>query len=136
MTYEVKLPYCDPRTYDDAYDATEAIVTDSNYIDNLDVNIDESLDEAYGMIEICGREYYASRILYELNEDEYDEYAQQEREERANDDQDWVAEQIQRLSEGEETSFGYGITVKAIEDPEDEDDEQGDEDLHCVLDFE
>lgn len=110
--------------FDNAADAASAIVSNDSYIENLDVDVDEALDECYGRIEINGDTYWASRILRELNEDSYYEFRSAEQNSVAENNQDYVEDTLDRMDNGDEESFEGGIVVTCIEeDDEDEDDE-------------
>ena len=123
LKWEVKFRYGEPQIFDDSNSAACAITENEEYIGDLDVDVDESLDECYGRIQICGTDYWASQILKELNETQYYEYLDDERRSRAENDRDWVEEQLDKMDDGDEERFEGGIRVTCFEDDEDEDDE-------------
>ena len=79
---------------------------------------DEMLDECYEPINICGCEYSPSVALYRVDEvayrcgrnDYYDSLASD------------IADEIDRLDDGDEIEF-YGYIVTATDDDENDDDE-------------
>lgn len=134
MRYEVQFRGEEPQIFDDENSAACAIIENEDYIDDRDVDIDEYLDDSYGRIEIAGHTFYASRILYEMAEDTYYEIRDEEKRNEAENDCDWIADQLYRMSEGEVERFDGGIRVTCIGDDEDEDDE-GDDEIMSILDI-
>lgn len=126
LEYEVRRRYQQPQMFSDEYDAADEIIADEYYIEDQEVDVDESIDDCYGRIEICGTEYWASRILKELDENVYYEYLEDERRNYAENNRDYVAEQIRALDAGEEYNCDGGITVTAIEVLDEDDDEEDD----------
>lgn len=126
LEYEVRRRYQQPQMFSDEYDAADEIIEDEYYIEEQEVDVDESIDECYGKIEICGTEYWASQILKELDENAYYEYLDDERRNYAENNRDYVAEQIRALDAGEEYNCEGDITVTAIEVPDEDDDEEED----------
>ena len=124
LQYEVKTRYGPAEVFDDADNAAEYITSNEEYIDELEVDVDESLNENYGSIEIRGRNYSASEILYGLNEDDYSDAHREEQEYCAENNADWVSDQIGRMCEGEDLRFEGGIVVTCIGIPDDDDDEE------------
>ena len=100
-----------------------AITEDDNYIDNQDVDVDEYLDECYGSLEIGGTTFYASRIVKELDEDMYWEFYRDEQRNAAENSIDYVEGELERMSPDEVINFEGGVTVRCIDDEEDEDEE-------------
>ena len=126
IEYEVRRRYQQPQMFSDEYDAADEIIADEYYIEDQEVDVDESIDECYGRIEICGTEYWASRILRELDENVYEEYLDDERRNYAENNRDYVAAQIRLLDAGEEYNCEGGITVTAIEVLDEDDEEEDD----------
>ena len=124
LEYEVRRRYQQPQMFSDEYDAADVIIEDEYYIENQEVDVDEYIDECYGKIEIYGTEYWASQILKELDENVYYEYLDDERRNYARNNRDYVAEQIRLLDAGEEFNCEGGITVTAVEFPDEDDDEE------------
>ena len=114
LQWEVKPRYGPVEVFGDARDAAEHITSNEQYIDELEVNIDENLNDEYGSIEIRGHEFTASEILYSMNQDDYYTAMQEDREFTAQNNVDSVAEQIGEMNDGEELSFEGGFTVTCI----------------------
>ena len=125
LQWEVKARYGPPETFDDANEAAEHITSNEEYIDELEVDIDESLDESYGSIEIRGQDFSASQILYALNEDSYYDAQREEREYCAEGNADWIADQLGGMDDGEELHFEGGITVTCFGVRDEDDDDDG-----------
>ena len=124
LQYEVRTRYGSPEIFDDASDAAEYITSNDEYIDELEVDVDEYIDESWGHIEINGRDYEASRILYALNEEDYYDLQNEEKRSCAEGNTDWICEQIREMDEGDERNYYGGITVTCIAIHDEEDDEE------------
>ena len=138
LQYEVRTRYGSPEIFDDAWDAASYITENDEYIDELEVDVDEYIDEAYGHIEINGTDYCASRILYHLDEEAYYDLQREEKRSYAENNTDWVADQIRCMDEGDEKSFDGGITVTciAVMDEEDEkEDSSFDEEFGSIFEY-
>lgn len=124
LQYEITQRWSPTQVFDDASDAAANITSNEDYINEMDVSeyVDENLDSEYGSIEICGHTFYASSILYNMNEDVYNDYCEESRRDYAEGNMDYVAETIENLDPGETVTFEGGITVTCIE-VLDEDDE-------------
>ena len=135
LKYEVRFRYGEPQLFEDSNAAACAITGNDEYIDGLEVDVDEAIDDSYGRIEICGETYWASRILRELDEYQYDQYCAEERRNCAENNVDYVEEMLDRMDDGDEESFEGGITVTCFEDDEDEDTEESDDGFMEILDY-
>lgn len=127
LKFEVKFRYGDPQVFDDANSAACAITENEEYIDDLEVDIDDYIDESYGHIEISGQDFWASRILYELNQDLYYEIQSDERRNTAENNLDYVEDTLDRMDDGDEESFEGGIRVTCFDDGADEDEDNDDD---------
>ena len=125
LQWEVKTRYGPAETFDDASEAAEHITSNDEYIEEIEADVDGFLDESYGHIEINGEDYWASNILYNMDEDAYYEIKREVQRDYADGNTDWVAEQLESMEDGETKSFEGGITVACIGVP-DEDDEEDD----------
>ena len=125
LQWEVRTRYGPAETFDDARDAAEHITSNDEYINELEVDVDEYIDESYGRIEINGVDYWASSILYHMSEETYYDIQREYKEDCAEGNIDWVADQLESMEDGETRSFEGGITVVCIGVP-DEDDEEDD----------
>ena len=96
------------------------IVNDEDYISEYDVDIDEELNEAYGSIDICGNNYSAAAILYNMSEDEYYAFADERRRELAAESKNEIYGRIEQMEPGESERFDGGITVTYIADESDD----------------
>lgn len=123
LQYEVRQRNGPTDVYNDPDDVADRITTDEDYIHNLEVDVDESLDEGYGYLEIRGRQYYASAILRALDEDEYTDAIDDEQRYCAESNEEYVSDQVGRMREGETLYFEGGFTVLCIGIPDDEDDD-------------
>lgn len=132
MKIEVSAPYSSTEVFEDEYDAARYITELDTYIDNMEVDIDDNIDESYGRIEIAGIDFWASRILRELDETAYDEIYEEEKRNCAENDADWLAGEIRQMSDGDERDFN-GVTVRCYE--EDEEEDEVDEDQKIDSDF-
>jgi hypothetical protein len=127
LKFEVRFRYGEPQIFADANSAACAITENEDYIDDIEVDIDDYLDESYGHIEICGEDFWASKILYELYQDRYYEIQNDERRNTAENNLDWVEDTLDRMDDGDEESFEGGIRVICFDDGEDEDEDDEDE---------
>ena len=121
--YIVKTRYDAPKEFDDSSDAATYITEDENYIDELEVDVDEFIDEAYGHIDIGGSEYWASQILKNLDEYVYNEMEQEEKRNCAEGNTDYVSERLDAMCDGDEEWFEGGVKVTSIDQDEDDDNE-------------
>lgn len=112
-----------PVDYDDAREAAEAITEDDSYVDYMEPDINESLDECYGRIEICGQDFWASNILKELDEDAYNDYYREEQVSCAQGDIDYVEDTLEGMSDGDEEHFAGGDIRVIYREGEEEEDE-------------
>ena len=116
LQYEVTKRYSHTCTvYESTSDVADDISSDDNYISELEVDADEAIDERYGSIEIAGETFYASRIALALAEDRYYDMVREEQEFVAENDRDWVEEQIGNMKAGDQRSFNGGILVVCVE---------------------
>lgn len=139
MTYEVTFPGHRTEVFNDEWDAASSISGSDDYIDGLEIDADENIDECYGRIEIAGQTFWASAILRELNEDLYYQCEREYRENYAENEQEWIAQEIRDLCDGGTAYFDGGITVLATEDEESEntdDKEEEEESTNLAEDLE
>ena len=121
--WEVRPRYGEPQVFDDTDNAATFITENEEYIDELEVDVDEYIDDCYGSIEICGERYYASRILYNLDEYRYEEVREEEKRNCAENNAEYVSDELSVMDDGDEKSFEGGISVVCFctyEDGEDE----------------
>lgn len=123
LQWEVKTRYGPAEVFDDSGEAAEHITSNEEYIEELEVDVDEYIDESWGHIEINGQEFWASRILYNLSEDSYYDIQREEKESCADGNTDWIAEQLESMEDGEEKAYEGGIRVTCIATHDDDDDE-------------
>ena len=138
LQYEVRTRYGSPETFEDAWDAASHITDNEEYIDELEVDVDEYIDEAYGHIEINGTDYWASRILYNLDEEAYYDLQREEKRSSAENNTDCIADQIRSMDEGDELNYDGGITVTciAVMDEEDEEEDSSfDEEFGSIFEY-
>ena len=113
-----------PKCFDDSSQAACEIVQNEDYINGLEVDIDQTIDGCYGHIEINGTDYWASNILKELDEDAYDSYLSSERGYVAEANQDYVCDTLDRMDDGDEESFEGGICVRCFEESDEDDSDE------------
>ena len=72
MKYEVHFAYRDPQVFDDASDAASAIVSDEDYISEMDYCESDVFDYD-GKVDVLGVDYWPSDIIKAIDEDRYNE---------------------------------------------------------------
>ena len=137
MKYEVHFAYRDPQVFDDASDAASAIVTNDEYISDMDYSEDDVFDYD-GRVDVLDVEYWPSEIIKSVDEDRYWEMVDDHKHYLAENSQDDVENELEDMSEGEETRFAGGISVLCLGDEEDDDEYSEvelNEDLVQILDY-
>lgn len=123
LHYEVRSRYGQAQSFDDACDAARAVCGNESYIEALEVDVDEYINESYDSVEMFGHTFYPAEIIRELDYDEYTSCEQSLKESEAESNIDWVEELIESLDDGEEKRFEGGITVRCLAVFDDEDTE-------------
>ena len=135
MKYEVHFAYRDPQVFDDASDAASAIVSDEDYISEMDYCESDVFDYD-GKVDVLGVDYWPSDIIKAIDEDRYNEMIESEKQYIAENSQDDVESELENMSADEETRFSGNIRVICLGDEEDEYSEvELNEDLVQILDY-
>lgn len=135
MKYEVHFAYRDPQVFDDASDAASAIVSDEDYISEMDYDESDVFDYD-GRVDVLGVDYWPSEIIRAVDEDRYNEMIESEKQCIAENSQDDVESELENMSADEETRFPGNIRVVCLSDEEDEYSEvELNEDLVQILDY-
>ena len=135
MKYEVHFAYRDPQVFDDASDAASAIVSDEDYISEMDYDESDVFDYD-GRVDVLGVDYWPSEIIRAVDEDRYNEMIESEKQCIAENSQDDVKSELENMSADEETRFPGNIRVVCLSDEEDEYSEvELNEDLVQILDY-
>lgn len=135
MKYEVHFAYRDPQVFDDASDAAYAIVSDEDYISEMDYDESDVFDYD-GRVDVLGVDYWPSEIIRAVDEDRYNEMIESEKQCIAENSQDDVESELENMSADEETRFPGNIRVVCLSDEEDEYSEvELNEDLVQILDY-
>lgn len=135
MKYEVHFAYRDPQVFDDASDAASAIVSDEDYISEMDYDESDVFDYD-GRVNVLGVDYWPSDIIKAIDEERYNEMIESEKQYIAENSQDDVESELENMSENEETRFSGSIRVVCLGDEEDEYSEvELNEDLVQILDY-
>lgn len=135
MKYEVHFAYRDPQVFDDASDAAYAIVSDEDYISEMDYDESDVFDYD-GRVDVLGVDYWPSEIIRAVDEDRYNEMIESEKQCIAENSQDGVESELENMSADEETRFPGNIRVVCLSDEEDEYSEvELNEDLVQILDY-
>lgn len=135
MKYEVHFAYRDPQVFDDASDAASAIVSDEDYISEMDYDESDVFDYD-GRVDVLGVDYWPSEIIRAIDEDRYNEMIESEKQCIAENSQDDVESELENMSADEETRFPGSIRVVCLGDEEDEYSEvELNEDLVQILDY-
>lgn len=139
MKWEVHFPYGEPQIFDDADDAADAIIENDEYIDDMDVDVEEYFDSE-GQVNICGVSYWPSSIIRAIDEERWYDAQSEEKRYMAENSKDEVSGELEGMLTGDETRFAGRITVYCIsgiddDDEEDESEVEENEDLVEILDY-
>lgn len=117
----------DGTTYTDIDELCDRVFDPDNYEDSD--SFDGWLDECYSSITIEGNTYYASEILYQVNEDNYHDALSDYARRCADDERDERSCEIEDMDDGDSIYInGYDITCEFVyDDEEDDDDDENDD---------
>jgi len=123
MLWKIMFPYSSPQLYENADEAAIAITSDENYIENLDVDIDDLLD-SNGRIDIYGESYWPSTLLKAVDEERYYEIVDEERRYTAENNKDDVADELERMLTDDEEEYPGRISVRCLRGTDYENEEE------------
>lgn len=134
MPWKIEVPYDrnSPYECETSGEAAQIIVDSDEYRSNYELDyssFDDYIDECYGEIDICGINYYASKVLKDVDEYRYNEWYSEECSERASESQGDVEYELDRNETAGSTCWFYGnINATYYEEDEEDDDEGHDQD--------
>ena len=123
MLWKIMFPYSSPQLYENADEAAIAITSDENYIENLDVDIDDLLD-SNGRIDIYGESYWPSALLKAVDEERYYEIVDEERRYTAENNKDDVADELERMLTDDEEEYPGRISARCLRGTDYEEEEE------------
>lgn len=122
----------DGTLYEDVDEVCDRVFDPDNYEDSD--SFDEWLDECYSSVTIEGNTYYASKILYQVNEDNYHDALRDYAQRCADDDREDRYNEIEDMDDGDSICInGYDITCEYVYEEDDEEDEEDEDDDECEL---
>lgn len=122
----------DGTEYTDIDEVCDRVFDPDNYEDSD--SFDEWLDDQYPDVTIEGHTYYASQILYQVDEDDYHDALSSYAQMRADEDRDDRYNEIEDMDDGDSIYInGYDITCEYVYDEDDEEDEEDEDEEDCEL---